>query len=196
MTLQSVDVRSVAGLMSTNRSPRDMVHVSGSTVYLGRNPGNPQIGDVRVTFQQTPPADVSIIAQVIRNTFEPFTASNGYTFSRLTMGTAGMAKMFEGARSDNAVMAWVLRVIGILCAVLGLRMVFRILSVIADVIPILGTIVGAGTGFVAFVLGLAWSLMVIAVAWVRFRPLVAGGLIAVALALLAMSYMKGKKESA
>ena len=196
MTLQSVDVRSVAGLMSTNRSPRDMVHVSGSTVYLGRNPGNPQIGDVRVTFQQTPPADVSIIAQVIRNTFEPFTASNGYTFSRLTMGTAGMAKMFEGARSDNAILAWVLRVIGVLLAVGGLRMVFRILSVIADVIPILGTIVGAGTGFVAFVLGLAWSLVVIAVAWVRFRPLVAGGLIAVALALLAMSYMKGKKESA
>ncbi len=75
-------------------------------------------------------------------------------------------------------------------------MVFRILSVIADVIPILGTIVGAGTGFVAFVLGLAWSLVVIAVAWVRFRPLLAGGLIAVAVALLAMSYFKGKKEAA
>ena len=172
------------------------MHVSGSTVYLGKNPSYPQIGDVRVTFQQTPPADVSIIAQVIRNTFEPFTASNGYTFSRLTMGTAGMAKMFEGARSSNNTMAWILRVIGILCAIFGLRMVFRILSVIADVIPILGTIVGAGTGFVAFVLGLAWSLIVIAVAWVRFRPLVAGGLIAVALALLAISYMKGKKEAA
>ena len=196
MTLQSVDVRSVAGLLNTERKASEMVHVSGSTVYLGKNPAYPQIGDVRVTFEQTPPADVSIIAQVIRNTFEPFTASNGYTFSRLTMGTAGMAKMFEGARSDNAVMAWVLRVIGILLAVGGLRMVFRILSVIADVIPILGTIVGAGTGFVAFVLGLAWSLVVIAVAWVRFRPLLAGGLIAVAVALLAMSYFKGKKEAA
>ena len=196
MTLQSVDVKAAAGLMNTERSPSEMVHVSGSTVYLGKNPSYPQIGDVRVTFQQTPPADVSIIAQVIRNTFEPFTASNGYTFSRLTMGTAGMAKMFEGARSSNNTMAWILRVIGILLAIAGLRMVFRILSVIADVIPILGTIVGAGTGFVAFVLGLAWSLIVIAVAWVRFRPLVAGGLIAVALALLAISYMKGKKEAA
>ncbi len=196
MTLQSVDVHATAGLMNTERPASEMVHVSGSTVYLGKNPAYPQIGDVRVTFKQTPPADVSIIAQVIRNTFEPFTASNGYTFSRLTMGTAGMAKMFEGARSSNNTTAWVLRVIGILCAVLGLRMVFRILSVIADVIPILGTIVGAGTGFVAFVLGLAWSLVVIAVAWVRFRPLVAGGLIAFALALLAVSYMKGKKESA
>ena len=195
MTLESVDVRAAAGLMNTERSPSEMVHVSGSTVYLGKNPSYPQIGDVRVTFQQTPPADVSIIAQVIRSTFEPFTASNGYTFSRLTMGTAGMVKMFEGARSSNNTMAWILRVIGILLAVVGLRMIFRILSVIADVIPILGTIVGAGTGFVAFVLGLAWSLIVIAVAWVRFRPLVAGGLVAIALALLAISYMKGKKEA-
>ena len=196
MTLESVDIQNVRSIMSVPNDPSlDVVHVSGSTVYLGRNPGSPRIGDVRITFTQTPPAEVSIIAQVIRNTFEPFTASNGYTFSRLTMGMAGMAKMFEGARSSNNTMAWILRVVGVLFVVLGLRMIFRPLSVLADVIPILGTIVEGGAGIVAFLLGLAWSLIVIAVAWVRFRPLVAGGLIAAAVVLLALSYFKGKKAS-
>ncbi len=66
---------------------------------------------------------------------------------------------------------------------------------IADVIPILGTIVDAGVGVVAFLIGLAWSLVVIAVAWVRFRPMVAGGLIAAALVLVVLSYMKGRKSA-
>ncbi|MBQ7544710.1 MAG: hypothetical protein IJT02_07175 [Synergistaceae bacterium] len=133
---------------------------------------------------------------MIRDTFEQFTASNGYTFSRLEMGTVGMAKMFEGARSDNNFKAWLFRIAGIIGVVIGLRLIFRPLSVIADVIPLLGTIVEAGAGVVGFLIGLAWSLLVIAVAWVRFRPLVAGGLIAAAVALVALSYAKGRKAEA
>ena len=121
--------------------------------------------------------------------------TNGYKFSRLSMGTVGSAKMFEGARSDNSILAWVIRVIGVLCVIAGLRMIFKPLSVLADVIPILGTIVEGGAGVVAFLVGLAWSLVVIAVAWVRFRPLMAGGLIAAAVVLLGLSYMKGRKAS-
>ena len=130
-----------------------------------------------MTFTQTPPADVSIIAQVAGNTFEKFTASNGYTFSRLNMGTVGMEKMFAGAESDNATTAWILRVVGTIVVIVGLGAIFRPLSVIADVIPILGSIVGAGTGFVVFLLGLAWLLLVIAVAWIRFRPVLAASLL-------------------
>ena len=200
MTLTSVDVASVAGVLTAPReyatSPDMLIHVSGSTVYIGANPGSPTVGDVRVSFSYTPEADVSIVAQVIRDTFEKFTASNGYTFSRLDMGKVGMARMFEGARSDNTIMAWILRVVGIILVVVGIGMIFKPLSVIADVIPLLGTIVGAGTGVVAFLLGLAWSLVVIAIAWVRFRPIVAGCLIAAAVVLVYLSYAKGKKASA
>ena len=197
MNIEKVDTQALGQVLSTSGyNTENMIHTGGSTVYLGMNPGSPQIGDVRVTFEETPAADVSLIAQVIRNTFEEFTASNGYTFSRLDMGMVGSAKMFEGARSDNNILAWVIRVIAVICVIAGLRMIFKPLSVLADVIPILGTIVEGGSGVVAFLLGLAWSLVVIAVAWVRFRPLWAGGLIAIAVVLLGLSYMKGKKASA
>lgn len=200
MTLTSVDVNSVANIISVPKnyteSADKLITVSGSTVYIGKNPVAPEVGDVRVTFSYVPEADVSIVAQVIRDTFEKFTASNGYTFSRLDMGKVGIARMFEGARSDNNIMAWLLRIAGIFLVVLGLRMIFHPLSVLGDVIPLLGTIIGAGMGVVAFLLGLAWSLIVIALAWVRFRPLVAGGLIAAALLLIYLSYAKGKKSAA
>jgi hypothetical protein len=194
--VEDANVQAAGLLGNSGYNTEKMVHKSGSTVYLGMNPNNPEVGDVRVTFEQTPPAEVSIIAQVRGNTFEKFKASNGYTFSRLAMGNAGSGEMFESARSDNKLFAWIFRVIGIICVIAGLRMIFKPLSVIADVIPILGTIVEGGAGVVAFLLGLAWSLVVIAIAWVRLRPLWAGGLIAVAVLLLGMSYMKGKKAAA
>ena len=171
----------------------DLVHYSGSTIYIGAEPSNPKVGDVRITFKETLPADITIIAQVIRDTFEPFTASNGYKFSRLAMGTVGQAIMFEDARSENNLMAWVFRVIGAACVMFGLGMIFKPLSVLLDVIPILGDIVGAGAGFVSFILGLVWSLIVIAIAWLRFRPLIAGILIAVAIALIILLRGRGKK---
>ena len=197
MTLSSVDRKSLATVINAPQgyNASDMIHVQGSTVYIGANPGQPTIGDVRITFTQTPPADVSIIAQVTGNTFEPFTASNGYKFSRLEDGNHSSSAMFEDARSENNMMAWILRVVGAILVMLGLNMVFNPLSVIADVIPILGTIVGAGAGVVSFLIGLAWSLVVIAVAWIRFRPLIAGGLIAAALVLVYLSYMKGRKAA-
>ena len=185
------------GGVSSSVQPQDRyVHAQGNVLYLGEKPGSPQIGDVRVTFTQTPPADVSIIAQVAGNTFEEFTASNGYTFSRLEMGTVGMERMFAGAESDNATMAWILRVVGTIVVIVGLGTILHPLSVIADVIPILGSIVGAGTGFVAFLLGLAWSLLVIAVAWIRFRPVWAASLLGGAVVLLGFLFVKGRKGKA
>lgn len=183
------------GLFGSSLKEKDLVHPSANTLYIGANPGAPHVGDVRVTFTTTPPADVSVIAQVTGSTFKKFTASNGYTFSRLSMGTKSMEEMFAGAKSDNTIIAVGLRILGTMLVIFGLRNIFRPLSVIADVLPILGSIVGMGTNLVATLLGLAWSLLVIAVAWVRFRPLLAGALSAVALALTGFLYMKGRKKT-
>ena len=62
--------------------------------------------------------------------------------------------------------------------------------------PVLGDIVGAGTGLVAFLLGLAWSLLVIAVAWIRFRPVLAAALLGGVAILVGITYMKGRKSKA
>ena len=61
---------------------------------------------------------------------------------------------------------------------------------------ILGTIVGAGTGLVCTLLGLAWSLIIISIAWLRFRPIVGGAMIGVAVLLIAALYFKGRAKKA
>ena len=153
------------------------------------------MGDVRITFTQVPPAEVSIVGKVIGDTFEPFIASNGYSFSRLDMGRVSADNMFAGAESENKVMAWVLRIGGALVVILGLSMILRPLSVVADVLPLLGDLVGAGTGLVAWLLGGAWSCIIIAIAWIRFRPVLAFSLIGAAVALLvAVLFMRKRKK--
>ena len=178
-------------------SADELIHASGNTVYIGLDPGAPRIGDVRVTFTQTPPADISIIARVVRDTFEPYSSPNGNgTFSRLNMGTLSMEKMFEDAKSENSFMAWLLRVVGALVVVMGFRMILSPLAVLVDVIPILGAVVDAGVGIVSFLLGAAWSLLVIAAAWLRFRPVVAGCLIAAAVILaLLPSFLRRRRAA-
>ena len=173
-----------------------MIHSQGNTLYVGRQPGTPAIGDVRVSFFETPAAEVSILARVSGDTFVPFRASNGNTFSRLAMGTHDMNGMFEDAKSGNATMAWILRGVGLVLCVVGFGMIFAPLKIVADVIPLLGSIVGAGTGLVAGLLGSAWSMVIIAIAWIRFRPVLGFCLLGAALALVILLYARGRMRKA
>jgi hypothetical protein len=62
---------------------------------------------------------------------------------------------------------------------IGLSLVLKPLSVLADVLPILGDIVGIGTGVIAFLVALVLSAATVAVAWILYRPLLAIGLLAI-----------------
>jgi hypothetical protein len=167
------------------------VHVNGGTVYLGANPSNPAIGDTRVSFSHVLPAEISILAVVRNDTFEQFAASNGNKFSKISMGSVSAESMFGAAEKSNAMMAWILRVVGIIIVGGGIRTFLAPLAVLGSVVPVLGHILGAGAGFVAFLIGTAWSLVVIAIAWLRFRPLIGGGMLAAAAVIFVLLFIKG-----
>ena len=170
----------------------EFVHQQGSEVYVGRSPASPRIGDVRVTFKAVYPADISIIARFNGNTFEKVYTSNGKSVSRLSMGVVSAEHMYGKAHSSNSTWTWILRVVGIFLVIGGLKSLVAPLSVIAGVIPLLGDIVGAGAGIVCTLLGLAWSLVLIAIAWLRFRPLLGAAMLAAAVGLVALLYFKGR----
>ena len=73
-----------------------------------------------------------------------------------------------------------LRLGGLVLSVVAFSMILRPLSVLADVIPLIGNIVEGATGFMSFLMGLAVSAVTIAIAWVFFRPLIGLALLAVA----------------
>ncbi len=170
----------------------ERVKIAGGIVYVpnGETRGNPKnvrdvaaqprIGDMRVTFSVVYPHEISIIAKQHGDTFVDYTAKNGKKLNYLAEGVKDAAAMFETARTDNAIMTWLLRLAGFLLMFFGLSMVFKPLSVLADVLPILGDIVGMGMGLVAGVIALICSLVTIAIAWLFYRPILGGILLAVA----------------
>ena len=161
--------------------PTTMVHTQGNMLYFGRSPNEPRVGDVRLTFTEIPQNDISIIATV-----------SGNTFSKLSMGEQDMNAMFDAAKSSNSIMTWVLRLAGILLCIGGIRMLVAPLQVLADVVPFIGSIVGLGTSLVSGVIGTAWSLLVIAFSWIRFRPVLGACLLGAALLLCAALILRAR----
>ena len=60
---------------------------------------------------------------------------------------------------------------------IGFALMLSLLEVIADLIPVLGKLVGAGTMLVAFCFTLITAPVVAAIAWFYYRPLVACAII-------------------
>lgn len=171
------------------------VYASKNTLYYGKNPANPTVGDVRVTWTMVKPENkVSIIAKQKDNTFTNFKASNGKSFSTLVMGTKDVDEIYENEHSENSMIMWILRVVGIIIVISGLRGIFGFLETILKVVPFIAGIFGWGVGVVCTVVGLVWSLIVIAVAWLFYRPLIGIALLAVAGFLIWVFAFKGKEK--
>ena len=145
---------------------------SGGTIYLGRDPGTPQIGDTRVSFEEVRPMDISLVARQVNSTFEPYQARAGGTIELLESGTHSAGAMFQQAQKSNTILTWALRAGGLFLMFIGLQLILGPLSVLADVVPLFGTIVGAGTGLIAGLLAAVLSFCTIAVAWIVYRPLI------------------------
>ncbi|MGD9874543.1 MAG: TMEM43 family protein [Kiritimatiellia bacterium] len=147
--------------------------------YIGPDPAVPQIGDLRVTFSAVDPLEISLVSGQQGSTFEPYQTKAGGTINLLQAGPFSAAEMFATAQRNNKLLTWALRAGGFLLMLIGFNLVFKLLSVLADVIPIFGTIVGAGTGIIAFMISLCLSSATIAVAWIFYRPLLGIALLAV-----------------
>lgn len=167
----------VVGNDRRNVQPR----VVDGVLYLASSGGN-QAGDVRIAMRVRYPTEISVVARQTGDSFRPFKTSVGGSISLLQEGVIPADEMFQTAVDANTFLTWVLRVVGFVLMFIGFKMVLGILSVTADIIPIVGSIVGAGASFVAFLLALIISFVIIAIAWIFFRPLLAFGLLAIALA--------------
>ena len=154
----------------------------------------PQIGDVRISFSVIRPHNVSVVAQQSNDTFCPFPLNND-TISLLADSIQSAELMFNRAQSANNFLTWVLRIIGFLMMYIGISMVFKPLSVLGDVLPFLGDILEMGTGLVAFLIALPCWLIVIAIAWIFYRP-VLGIILLIAAGALVFYLIKRRKKAA
>ena len=159
--------------------------VADNILYIGGDPNSPHVGDLRVTFTAVTATTASIIG---RQTGDGFTAYQTRAGDRLLMineGTVPSEQIFRAAEDQNRVLTWVLRLVGLIVMAIGFTMIMAPLGVLADVIPLFGDIVRLGTGLIGLALTFLIGPFVMAVAWFWFRPMVAGIVMVVGIAIAA-----------
>ena len=190
---------------SVPASYRSSAAVTDDTVYLNGRTSQPSIGDVRVRFSVFEPQPVSLVAAQTDGTFTPYASEELYDeIALIETGKHSADEMFQKAKEWNTTLTWILRIGGWLAMLIGFSMFFAPLEAFVGAIPLVGwlleNLVEVGTFIVSFLLASALSLVIVAVGWIFYRPilgilllLLAGGLVA---GLIYLSRSAGGERSA
>jgi len=188
----TLDQNAINALPESLRS-RAKLHDGG--IYVG-DPSKPHVGDLKIKLTKASAMDVTVVAKQTGKQLVPWTTSQNTTIAMVEKGTKTSDEMFTSAQSANETRTWIVRLVGFLCMLIGFSMIFRPLSVVADVVPFIGSIVGMGTGIVAFALAAPLSFVTIAIAWIVYRPVLGVILLVLGIGIFVGIFMMAKKRKA
>ena len=195
-TADSLQTAIADSISQNNKVDLEYVHQAGNVIYYGRSMNAPEVGDVRITFEKTVPAKVTVVSQVEGNTFKPFVAKNKKKFQTLRMGKKSIEEIFEEENENNTMWTWILRIVGILLVISGFKSLFSFLETLLKVVPFLSSIFAFGVGIICTIVGIVYSLIVIALAWIFYRPVLGIILLVIAGFLVWVFAFNGKKKLA
>src|SRR5262249_19602417 len=157
----------------------------------------PRIGDLRISYEFAPAGMVSIVGRQAGSDFGDYQTHAGDTLLMVRAGTMSAADMFKAAERESAVVTWIIRLVGVVVMFIGFAMILNPLVAVADVVPLIGNILGAGASLVAMMATAVLAPLVIAIAWFWYRPLV-GIIVLAAGAALAYGFrhLAGRKAAA
>lgn len=183
--------------ISSNIATDSPAKLNQGGLYIGRSASSPQIGDMRVTFERIDLKEASFVGRQNGDEILPYKTSNGREIFLSEAGRQDAAAMFDHAQTENTIITWIIRAAGMLGLLIGFNLLFGLFSIIADILPFVGSIVGFGTGLIALILTLIIGPTVIAIGWFAYRPLLAlaiiGGGVAIAFGI---GYLRRKSQPA
>jgi hypothetical protein len=194
LTLTDSDLNALSGSLQYRAQLIDSyLYIGGNGAY---DPAESRVGDYRIRYRIAPPeVTVSIISKQIGSTFEPYSAKNGRLIELLQTGAASADSMVQAAQAENKMFTWILRLVGFIMMFIGLTTILKPLATAGAVLPLLGRIIGAGSGFIAFLVALGFSLITIAIAWVAARPLLGVSLLVAAALAIFLAGRSSKAKS-
>ncbi|KJE89470.1 hypothetical protein CAOG_00932 [Capsaspora owczarzaki ATCC 30864] len=193
----TVDLTHHTQIPSTNGKS---VFVQDGSLYIVQHRGDLQAGDLRIRFRyagntdkHASPSSVSVIARQSGKRLEPY-LSHGHTLEFLVSGVRSAEDILSAEQAKNVVQSWAFRFVGWLLMFFGFAAATSIVGVLVDWIPIVRTIVGFGVLLINLTLATSLSFVVIALGWIRYRPLVGGLLLLLAIGIpFVLGKMRGPK---
>ena len=137
---------------------------------------------------------MSIVARQNGNFLSPYKTNAGNMLEILYMGSLTAQEIFDAEHTANTYLTWGLRFAGWLLMFIGFQIIMDIFRQLVSFIPIIRDIVALATGLVAFTFASSLSLMVIAIGWFWYRPMLSIAILVAATVPLVLSQQKAKKE--
>ena len=155
------------------------VTLSGGYVTTAKDINNPEIGDIRITWQYNDWTKATVLAVQKGDSFEAFVSKGGRKINRIFEGEKTVQEVLETMRNEDKMMKWIFRAVGAALIIFGWMAFINPLTTLTSFVPFLGGLVGGVLNLIAFLVGLVQSLIIIVIAWFRYRPILAIGLLVV-----------------
>ncbi len=168
-----------------------------SMIYYGTGSlEKPEVGDIKISFQVIPHGDFSIMAKQNGSQLEDYKSSFGTSLMAIYHGIMSAEEMITSEEQQNTIMTWLIRFFGYLFMIFGFSLILKPISVVGDVVPFIGNLLQSGLGVVSIVLATVISFIVIAIAWIFYRPLLGVTLIILAIGIFLFFNGRAKKKQA
>lgn len=190
-------------LLRTNKNYTDYSNVTlkegysinGKYITNSQDINNPQIGDVRISYKYASYKNVTVLGEQRSRTIISYRTKQRTSVNKLTSGIKSADQMIDSIEKANGIMKWIKRLIGYFLIVGGLTSILNILTTLLSYIPFFGYLLNTGVSFVASIVALAITLVIIAVAWFIFRPVLSIILILISIgSVISIKYLLKKKQ--
>lgn len=164
-----------------------------------------EIGDVRISFTETPSTYASVLAKLSthNNMLTNWPSQHaGYDVAILTEGDVSARDMIYSEQTSNTAKTWLLRVGGLVLNIVGFSMITSIVSTTAEIglnwIPLLGpmatSLINLGLSVANIIMASSLSLVIASIAWIFYRPLLGGSMLVGALGLFYTTSRAGARR--
>ena len=157
---------------------------------------NPEIGDFRIKYSYNDYKDASVLAVQSGTSFTGFTSKAGKVINRVFEGKLSGNEMILKIEDENNTLKWILRVVGGLVIIFGYISLVSGLNRLLEYIPLIGKVASSMISLIAAIIGIIHSLVIIIIAWFRYRPVLSIILIVVIVLLVLLIKSKKKKNPA
>jgi Transmembrane protein 43 len=144
--------------------------VGDQALFLGRGTmGTPQVGDLRICYTVLPnQANVTVFGKLATDRIIPASFGNE-PFFKIAIGERQAA--IGALKTEYNIQLWAIRILGFILMWVGLTMVMGVFSAIANVLPFLGDLVEAVSGFATFIVAGLLSTVTILVSSLLHNPI-------------------------
>lgn len=179
-----------AMIIDGDKEPRSRIYISDS----GGSISNPQVGDIMIEFSTVAQGSYSVVARQIGNGLEAFFTSTGTQIEMVERGEVSAESMFRSAHQSNKLLMWGFRFGGFLLIFVGIRIIFRPLVVMGDIVPVVGRLLNFGFNLFAGIVGFTISMIIIGLAWIWFRPLLGVSLLVIGIGVFILFRRKNRVQ--